>query len=96
MAYTGDGTNPYGLRADQLAEVQTAFHQFDLDHNGYITGAELQQSLQRFGVPHNNAEIQRVLSEMDYNRDGRVSYDEYMRFMASIYRGEAPRQFHYY
>ncbi|CAF2880538.1 unnamed protein product [Rotaria sp. Silwood2] len=90
MLRTGDGTNIYGLDADQLFELQAAFHQIDTNHNGYITGNELRQCLLRSGVPYNDLEIQRVLSKMDYNRDGRVSYDEYMKFMSRIYRGEQP------
>jgi hypothetical protein len=27
---------------------------------------------------------------MDYNHDGKVTYDEFMRFMARVYRGEMP------
>ncbi|CAF1189816.1 unnamed protein product [Rotaria sordida] len=70
--------------------LRTAFHQIDTNHNGYITGSELRQCLLRSGIPCDDFEIQRVLSRMDYNRDGRVSYDEYMRFMSRIYRGEMP------
>jgi Ca2+-binding EF-hand superfamily protein len=90
MSYSGDGTNMYGLRADQLFEIQTAFHQMDANHNGYITGDEVRQSLQNSHVRCRDFDIQRVLSQMDYNRDGRVSYEEFMRFMARIYRGESP------
>jgi len=90
MSFGGDGTNIYGLRADQLYEIQAVFHQFDADHNGYITGDEVRQSLQRFHVRFNNFDIQRVLSQMDYNHDGKVSYDEFMRFMGRVYRGEMP------
>lgn len=84
----GNETNLYGLRPDQLFELQTAFHQIDSNHNGYITGEEMRECLQRFRIGYNDAEIQRVLSQMDFNRDGRVSYDEYMTFMARVYRGE--------
>ncbi|UJR07725.1 hypothetical protein I4U23_012010 [Adineta vaga] len=85
---SGKETNLYGLRADQLFEIQTAFHQFDLNHNGYITGAEMRECLHRFNIGFSDADIQRVLSQMDLNRDGQVSYDEYMAFMARVYRGE--------
>lgn len=90
MLRTGDGTNIYGLRADQLFEIQTAFHQIDVNHNGYITGEEMLYCLRRFGIPSNWKEVQSVLSQMDYNHDGQVSYDEYMKFMSRIYRGQLP------
>ena len=79
-------SNSYGLRPDQLHEVQTAFHQFDGNRNGFITGDELRQCLQRFYIQYNDFDIQRVLSQMDANRDGQVSYDEYMNFMSNVYR----------
>ncbi|CAF2124761.1 unnamed protein product [Rotaria magnacalcarata] len=88
MLHSGDGTNIYGLRADQLFEIQAAFHQIDINHNGYITGEEMLQCLQRSGISSDWFEIQRILSRMDYNHDGRVSYDEYMKFMSCIYRGK--------
>ena len=79
-------TNSYGIRPDQLFEIQTAFHQFDANRNGYITGDEMRRSLQRFHIRFDDFEIQRVLSQMDTNHDGRVSYAEYMAFMANAYR----------
>ena len=82
----GERSNSYGLRPDQLHEVQTAFHQFDGNRNGFITADELRQCLQRFHIQYNDFDIQRVLSEMDANRDGQVSYDEYMNFMSNVYR----------
>lgn len=81
-----DQTNSYGIRPDQLFEIQTAFHQFDANHNGYITGDEMRQCLQNFRIRFNELDIQRVLSQMDTNHDGRVSYAEYMAFMANAYR----------
>ena len=84
MAY--NTSNVYGLRPEQLYEIQTAFHEFDANHNGYITGDEIRQCLQRYHVRFNDFDIQRVLSQMDSNRDGRVTYDEYMTFMSRLYR----------
>jgi Ca2+-binding EF-hand superfamily protein len=86
--YGNNETNLYGLRADQLFEIQTAFHQIDANHNGYISADEMRECLRRFHVRFNEFDVERVLAQMDYNRDGRVSYDEYMAFMAKVYRGE--------
>jgi Ca2+-binding EF-hand superfamily protein len=84
----GNETNMYGLRADQLFEIQTAFHQIDSNHNGYITSAEMRDCFQRLNIRYSEEDIQRVLLNMDFNRDGQVSYDEYMAFMAKVYRGD--------
>ena len=67
--------NTYGLRPDQLYEIQAAFHEFDVNHNGYITGEEMRQSLQRYHIRFNDFDVQRVLGQMDSNHDGRVNYD---------------------
>jgi len=90
MPYSGDGTNMYGLRADQLFEIQSAFHQFDVDHNGYITLDEMRQCLHYFHINATDFDIYQTLSKMDYNQDGKVSYDEFMKFASRIYRGERP------
>jgi Ca2+-binding EF-hand superfamily protein len=90
MTYGGDGSNMYGLRADQLFEIQSAFHEFDVNHNGYITLDEMREVLYRFGVYVSDFDIYQILSRMDYNQDGQISYDEYMLFMSRIYRGEMP------
>ena len=86
MSYGGENSNMYGLRGDQLFEIQSAFHEFDINHNGYITIGELRQCLRRNRIYSNDFEIVRVLSQMDLNGDGQVSYDEFMRFMAHVYR----------
>lgn len=90
MSIGGYGTNMYGLRADQLFQIQTAFHQFDADHNGFITLDEMRQCLHRSGIAASDFEVYQTLSKMDYNHDGQISYDEYMKFMARVYRGERP------
>jgi Ca2+-binding EF-hand superfamily protein len=86
----GNETNMYGLRPDELFEIQTAFHEIDGNHNGYITCEEMCECLQRFHIRVNNFDVKRVLSQMDSNRDGQVSYDEFMTYMTKVYRGEIP------
>lgn len=76
------------LRPDQVQEITTAFMEFDLSRNGAITPDEMKECLRRSGIQHQPGEVERVLSSMDINRDGNVTYDEYMKFMARVYTGQ--------
>ncbi|CAF2307385.1 unnamed protein product [Rotaria sp. Silwood2] len=76
------------LKPDQVQEITTAFMEFDVNRNGVITGAEMKECLRKSNIQFQDAEVDRVISNMDSNRDGTVSYDEYMKFMARVYLGE--------
>jgi hypothetical protein len=76
------------LKPDQVQEITTAFMEFDLNRNGYITAQEMKECLRRSNIQFQDAEVDRVISNMDSNRDGTVSYDEYMKFMARVYTGQ--------
>ena len=76
------------LRPDQIQEITTAFMEFDLSRNGVITPDEMKECLRRSGIQHQPGEVERVLGSMDTNRDGNVTYDEYMKFMARVYTGQ--------
>jgi calcium-dependent protein kinase len=76
------------LNPEQIQELTTAFQAFDGNKNGFITSEEMKECLRRSKIPHQNAEVQRVISAMDYNKDGKVSFAEYMKFMAMAYNGE--------
>lgn len=76
------------LRPDQVQEITTAFMEFDGNRNGVITAQEMKECLRRSNIQYQDAEVDRVISNMDTNRDGTVSYDEYMKFMARVYTGQ--------
>lgn len=76
------------LRPDQVQEITTAFMEFDCNRNGLITAQEMKECLRRSNIQYQDAEVDRVISNMDTNRDGTVSYDEYMKFMARVYTGQ--------
>ena len=76
------------LRPDQVQEITTAFTEFDCNRNGFITPAEMKECLRRSNIQFQDAEVDRVMANMDLNRDGSVSYDEYMKFMARVYTGQ--------
>ncbi|CAF3450254.1 unnamed protein product [Rotaria socialis] len=76
------------LRPDQVQEITTAFMEFDVSRNGFITAGEMKQCLRQANIQYQDAEVDRVISNMDLNHDGNASYDEYMKFMARVYTGK--------
>ena len=76
------------LKQSELDEIKQSFDEYDLNKNGCITGDELKQCLRGANVIAVDAIVDSVLKQMDWNHDGRVSYKEYLKFMATIYRDE--------
>jgi hypothetical protein len=76
------------LRPDQVQEITTAFMEFDGNRNGAITASEMKECLRRSNIQFQDAEVDRVIANMDLNHDGNVTYDEYMKFMARVYTGQ--------
>ncbi|XXG74310.1 hypothetical protein AAC387_Pa07g3067 [Persea americana] len=65
---------------DQLMEV---FRSFDRDGNGYITAAELAQSMAKMGHPLTFQELTEMFREADTDGDGMISFSEFTSVMAN-------------
>ncbi|XP_033708205.1 uncharacterized protein [Tursiops truncatus] len=64
------------VRADDL---RTAFHAFDLDGDGHISMDELKQAMAQLEVSQEELDI--MIREADVDRDGQVSYEEFVRVL---------------
>ena len=67
--------------SDKEDEMMDAFSIFDRDGDGYITIAELQLVLTYLGEEGNNEEINQMIQEADLDRDGKVNYLDFKKFM---------------
>lgn len=76
-----------GLKPAQLQEITAAFQEFDENGNGSISPAEMKECLRKSKVPYEDGEVTEVIASMDSNNDGNVSFEEYLEFMAHVYRG---------
>lgn len=71
---------------DQEAQCRLAFETFDTDHDGFINEKEFRElvmfpDLQSIKSPLlTDAEIRKFLKEIDSNDDGRISYDEFLKW----------------
>jgi len=87
-ALDGVSNNIYGLKLSELDEINRSFHEFDLNNNGDITRDELKQCLKQANVVATDTIVESVLKQMDWDHDDKISYGEYLKFMATIYRNE--------
>mmetsp|Transcript_42874 Transcript_42874/g.68964 ORF Transcript_42874/g.68964 Transcript_42874/m.68964 type:complete len:407 (-) Transcript_42874:453-1673(-) len=68
----------HGLTRDELHQgLQAVFERCDVDGSGYLDRREFTQALQGAEVGLNKKEINLLLSEVDFNADGRVEYSEF-------------------
>jgi len=66
--------------------LRRAFNKFDTDQSGYITPDNLREVL---GEIAKGSQVTDLLAEADYLKDGRISYEEFVRFLKE-HQDEAP------
>lgn len=86
----GKGKIDYGefvaisLHSQKMANdehLRRAFSYFDKDGNGYIEPEELRDALSEDGAIDNTDVANDILQEVDADKDGRISYDEFVAMM---------------
>jgi Ca2+-binding EF-hand superfamily protein len=55
------------------------FKMLDRDNDNYVTHDEIMAGLKRTGLPMTNDEIRRLISLLDENDDGAISYKEFLK-----------------
>lgn len=82
------GTLDYGefvamtLHLQRMNEhLQRAFSYFDKDKNGYIEADELYEGLAEDGATDNKDVAYDILQEVDTDKDGKISYEEFVAMM---------------
>lgn len=66
------------------------FKLLDRDNNNSVTHDEIMVGLKRTGLPMTNEEIRRLITLLDRNNDGAISYKEFL----AIRRGKIFENFH--
>ncbi|KAH7277400.1 hypothetical protein KP509_39G049300 [Ceratopteris richardii] len=86
------GTLDYGKFAALTLQLQKlnnddylreAFSYFDMDGNGFIDVFELKQALIDELGPDDESVVSEIMREVDTNKDGRISYEEFTKMMQS-------------
>jgi hypothetical protein len=68
-------------KALQHANLMFAFHHFDTDGSGYITGENLRECFQREGRHLSNDEVDMMVAEVNPQIPGKVSLEEFENYM---------------
>ena len=68
---------------DSEEELKSAFKVFDKDGNGFIDKDELMNVVTTLGEPLSPEEADEMIRDADTNRDGRIDYKEFVKFILS-------------
>ncbi|KAJ8450269.1 hypothetical protein Cgig2_004726 [Carnegiea gigantea] len=71
-----------------MNEVKKVFDRFDKNGDGKISGEELAGVMSALGSEPSQEEVTRMMEEMDSDRDGFVSLDEFAEFCARKVDGD--------
>ncbi|KAI9757947.1 MAG: hypothetical protein M1815_005581 [Lichina confinis] len=84
----GDGTIVYEEFRDFVRqteqELRILFDGIDRDHNGQLDKAELREAFARAGLVVSNAKLDQFFAEVDVDRNGVISFDEWRDFLLFI------------
>jgi calcium-binding protein CML len=71
---------------EEEEEMREAFKVFDVDGDGFISAAELQEVLKKLGLPEASsmANVREMICNVDRDRDGRVDFGEFKCMMQGI------------
>ena len=67
--------------ADSEEGLMAAFKVFDKDGNGFISAAELRHVMTNLGEKLTEEEVEEMIKEADFDGDGQVNYDEFVKMM---------------
>jgi len=67
--------------------MRKAFKAFDLDGSGYIDSNELAEVSKELGKALDSAELDECLKDLDQNKDGKISYEEFSQWWLSGRQG---------
>ena len=74
-------TASYGSQEDFYIEMVQAFEELDLNHNGMLSEFELADTIAP-DEPNPLQAVQKILNVADLDRDGQVSFLEFIQFVA--------------
>ena len=75
--------DPHALFSkDQIAGLRSSFFEIDTDGSGDIDARELRAALEKHGTAVSQKEADEVLAKVSGDRDGRITFEEFLRACA--------------
>lgn len=66
------------LDVNQIKDLKEAFMSLDREENGFLSVEEVQQGLVSTGFPMAAHEIEEIIRNVDFKKDGRINYSEFL------------------
>merc|ERR1712131_108309 len=78
--------NKYQLKLEDLPEelvddIKVTFKVFDVDNDGMITTKELGTVLRSLGQNPTDVELQDIVNQVDFNKNGMIEFEEFVDLM---------------
>lgn len=70
------------LSKQQIEEIKEAFESIDTDNSGYLEINELLSAVNSLGLDNNANEINRIMTSLDLNKDGKISLEEFISLIS--------------
>ena len=70
------------LSKQQVEEIKEAFESIDTDNSGYLEINELLSAVNSLGLDNNANEINRIMTSLDLNKDGKISLEEFISLIS--------------
>ena len=74
----------YDIPQSEIEEYRKAFGIYDKDNSGNISTEEFYKVLKNLGQKISKDEAQELVNELDQDRSGEISFDEFVTYMISI------------
>lgn len=72
----------FELSDEQKADIKEAFNLYDTEGSGLIESKELKVALRALGFEPRKEEIKRMISEVDKDGTGKISFEDFQQLMA--------------
>jgi len=77
------------LSSSDKQDIKKHFDSFDKDGNGQVTVSELAEVLKSIGMSATDAEIKKLMKEVDLDQSGTIEFDEFLKFVEKLKSGKA-------
>ena len=69
------------MTSESINKIRSIFNSYDKDETGYLDGIEMQNFFKSMETYFTKSELSEAMYIIDSNNDGKVNFDEFIRFV---------------
>lgn len=69
------------MTSESINKIRSIFNSYDKDETGYLNGIEMQNFFKSMETYFTKSELSEAMYIIDSNNDGKVSFEEFIRFV---------------